>query len=348
MKMKAAVLSGEGNFDYREVDKPEPAPADVLIRVKAVGICGTDMELYRGTMPFLKTGLSKYPIIPGHEWSGVVEEVGSEVTAFQPGDRVTGDVSIGCGRCQDCKRGLYNLCENRREVGITGGKDGAYAQFLLMPEPFVYKVPDNVSFDAAALTEPAATMVKAIRKTPVPLGDVVLVMGAGPIGLLGLACAISAGAGFTIAADRKKPKLEVAKKLGADIVVNVLEEDLADVVGEATEGKGVDYLIEASGSTEACTLASSLVRGGGVINAVGIYEGPLPNYNMADVVLRDISVIGSVASPNAYEATIRLMASGRIRPELCISHRFGLSEIDEAIEVQEEDPDNRLKILLYP
>jgi len=348
VKMKAAVLLGEGNIEYREVNRPEPAPDDVLIKVKAVGICGTDMELYRGTMPFLKTGLSKYPIIPGHEWSGVVEEVGPEVASFQPGDRVTGDVSIGCGRCRDCKKGFYNLCRNRREVGISGGKDGAYAEFLVMPEPFVYKLPENVSFDAGALTEPAATMVKAIRKTPIALGDVVLVMGAGPIGLFGLAAAIAAGAGFTIVADRKKPKLEIAKKLGADIVVNVLEEDLADMVREETEGRGVDYLIEASGSAEACSLAPSLVRDGGTINAVGICEGPVANYNMSDVVLRDISVVGSVASPNAYEATLRLMASGRIRGEPCISHHFRLSEIDEAIKVQEEDPDNRLKILLHP
>ncbi len=348
MMMKAAVLEGKLECRYEDVPRPKPAAGEALCRVKAVGICGTDMELYRGTMPFLEMGLAKYPLIPGHEWSGVVEEVGEGVRGLSPGDRVTADVSIGCGGCVSCKRGLYNLCNNRREVGISGGKDGAFAEFITMPKAFLYKVPDHVSFDEAALTEPTATVVKAIQKTPIRLGDIVLVIGDGPIGLLGMQAARCGGAGHLIVAGLQEWKLKIAGELGADRVVNVNEESLCQVVMDTTDGTGVDYLIEASGSAEAIGQALSLARSGGVINVVGIYETAIPNYDMSDVVLRDISVIGSVASPNAYEATIRLIASGRIKTAPCISHRFALSEIDRALEVQQKLPAERLKILLYP
>ena len=229
MKMKAAVLTGVKKFNYMNVEKPELKPGEVLIKVKAVGICGTDMELYYGTMPFFKTGLSKYPLIPGHEWSGVVEKLGTEVTTFKSGDKVTGDVSIGCGKCINCKRGLYNLCTNRREVGISGGKDGAFAEFIVIPEQFTYKLPDTVSFDSAALTEPTATVVKSIYKAPIRLGDIVLVLGTGAIGLMGLQAAIAAGAGYTIIVGRKEPKLKIAKQFGADRVVNILKENLINM-----------------------------------------------------------------------------------------------------------------------
>ena len=348
MKMKAAVLSGVKKFKYMDVDRQEPKDGELLIRIKAVGICGTDMELYYGTMPFFKTGLSKYPLIPGHEWSGVVEKVGKGVASFKPGERVTGDVSIGCGKCINCKRGLYSCCKNRREVGISGGKDGAFAEFIVMPEQFTYKLPEAVSFDAGALTETTATVIKSIRRTPIPLGSVVLVLGAGPIGLMGLQASVVGGAGYSIVAARKDPKLKIAKQLGADRVVNVLKEDLLKVVKEISDGLGVDYCIEASGGIDMMAQASFLVRDGGIINIVGIYPTTIPNYDMSDVVLRDIALIGSVASPNAWEATLKLMGSGRIKTEPCITHRFKLEEIDKAIKVQEEAPPDRLKILLYP
>jgi len=346
--MKAAVLEGKLSVRYKDVPKPAPGPGEVLARVKAAGVCGTDMELFRGTMPFFETGLSRYPLIPGHEWSGIVEEVGEGVATLLPGDRVTGDVSIGCGRCVNCKSGLYNLCDHRQEVGISGGKDGAFAEFVKMPAPFLYKVPDGVSFDEAALAEPAATAVKAFRKTPLKLGDTALVVGDGPIGLLGVQAARCAGAGRLIAAGQQAWKLQLAAEFGADRVVNVNEEDLCSAVLAETNGRRIDYLLEASGSVAAIREAASLVRSGGTMNVVGIYEAPVPNYDMADLVLRDITLVGSVASPNAYEGTLRLLGAGRIRTAPCISHRFPLAEVARAFDVQQQSPATRLKILLHP
>jgi len=348
MKMKAVVLTGPGKVEYTDIERPQPKEGEVLVRVKTVGICGTDIELYNGTMPFFETGLSKYPLIPGHEWAGVVEDVGAGVTAFKNGDRVSGDVSIGCGKCVFCKQGYYNLCLNRREVGISGGKDGAYAEYVVMPAPYTYKLPDTVSFDAGAMIETTATVVKAIRHAPIPLGDITLVLGCGSVGLMGLQGAIAAGAGYTISADRQEPKLKIAREFGADRVVNTDEEDLGEVVKEVTGGMGVDYVMEASGSTALMARAPSLVRDAGIINAIGIYTSGIPEFDMSDIVLRNIRLFGSVASPNAYEATIRLVGTGRITPERCISHRFKLSEIEKAMAVQEQNPPNRIKILLYP
>lgn len=346
--MKAAVLTGVKKFEYRDIERPRPGPGEVLIRIKAVGICGTDKELYDGTMPFFEMGLSKYPLIPGHEWSGVIEEVGGDVVTFKPGDKVTGDVSIGCGKCLFCKRGLYSLCENRREVGISGGKDGAYADFLIMPEQFTYKLPDTLSFDEAAMAETSATVVKSIWKAPIKLGQTVLVLGAGPIGLMALQAAYAAGAGYTIVADRLTTKLDIALQLGADKVVNTSEEDLSDVVNDLTDQRGADYVMEASGSVELVSLAPSLTKNAGIINTIGIYTKKIPEFDLSDIVLRDITLSGSVASPNVYEATLRLMGSGQLKTEPCISHRFSLKDIAQAVNVLEQAQPDRIKIMLYP
>lgn len=346
--MKAAVITGRKRFEYKDVPKPSPGPSDCLAKVHAVGLCGTDMELYYGTMPYFEMGLSKYPIIPGHEWSGTIEEIGSNVTFLKACDRVTADVSIGCGLCVNCKKGRYNFCSNQREVGISGGKDGAFAEYIIMPEAFLYRIPEGISMDAATLVEPTATVVKSIRTTPVMLGDVALVLGAGPIGMVGFQAVKAAGASRVIVADKSDFKLNLAKELGADIVVNTDKENLAEIVTEVSNGQGVDYLLEATGNPALARQIPALVKRGGIINALGIYPENLKQFNMSDIVLRDIKLVGSVASPNAYEAALALIAAGRIKAEACITHRFKLSEVEKAIAVQERELDKRIKILLYP
>jgi 2-desacetyl-2-hydroxyethyl bacteriochlorophyllide A dehydrogenase len=346
--MKAAVITGRKIIEYKDVPKPTPGPRDCLAKVHAVGLCGTDMELYYGTMPYFEMGLSKYPIIPGHEWSGTVEAVGSEVTLFKVGDKVTADVSIGCGLCVNCKKGRYNFCSNQREVGISGGKEGAFAEYIIMPEAFLYSIPEGLSMEAATLVEPTATVVKSIRNTPVILGDVALVLGAGPIGMVGFQAVRAAGARRVILADLSDFKLNLAKELGADRIVNTAKENLTDVVEEESSGQGIDYLLEATGNAQLAAGIPALVRRGGTINVLGIYPEAIKQFNMSDIVLRDIRLVGSVASPNAYEAALALIAAGKIKAEACVTHRFKLSEVEKAIATQEKEIEKRIKILLYP
>jgi len=346
--MKAAVITGKKRFEYKDVPRPKPGPRDCLARVHAVGLCGTDMELYYGTMPYFEMGLSKYPIIPGHEWSGTVEEIGRDVTLFKIGDKVTADVSIGCGLCVNCKKGRYNFCLNQREVGISGGKDGAFAEYIIMPEAFLYRIPEGISMDAATLVEPTATVVKSVRNTPVMLGDVALVLGAGPIGMVGFQGIKAAGAACVIVADRSDFKLNLAKTLGADVVINTEKEALGKVVMKATGGQGVDYILEATGNANLAAEIPPLVKRGGTINVLGIFPETIKRFNMSDIVLRDVKLVGSVASPNAYEAALALIGAGRIKTEPCVTHRFKLSEVQKAVAVQEKEIDKRIKILLYP
>lgn len=344
--MKAAQLISPNTLKYHEVPEPKVGPNDVLIKTERVGICGTDLELFKGTMPFFKTGLSKYPIIPGHEWCGRVVEVGSAVQGFAPGDRVTGDVSVGCGTCPYCMEGLYHLCLHRAEVGISGGKDGACSEVFTMPYKHVFKVPESLSPEIAAVTEPTATVIKAIDRAPLRLGAIVLVLGDGPIGLLALQAANCAGSAFTMVSGTSDEKLKVARELGADLTINITRESLREAVMDHTRGLGADYVMECSGKAACFHEAVELVRPSGTICGIGICEHNLNNYDIARVVCQDITFVGTVASPNAFPRTIRLLASGRIKPHPLITHRMPLVEMAEAMNVMQEKADKRIKIML--
>ncbi len=346
--MKAVRLTGPGRLEYVDVPEPACGDEDVLIEVRCVGICGTDVEMYHGTMAYFKMGWTRYPITLGHEWSGVVVDRGQSVTELSIGDRVTGDVTIGCHRCDNCKRGFYNLCFSKAEVGLCRGKDGAFAEYLTMPALHAYRVPDALSFEEAAFVEPAATVVKAIRKAQFEPGAICVILGDGPIGLLALQAADACGAGKVILTGTLDEKLELGRRVGADLTINVRKQDLKAMIDEATDGVGADFVMEASGSVEAVQQAVEITRMGGTISIVGLHETPVPQLDMGNIVVRDLNLITSVASPNAFKQTIRLMEKRKIDARPLISHRFGLSEAARALEVQETRPAERTKIQLQP
>lgn len=346
--MYAFELTGPNEFQYVEKDRPSPGDDELLIRVHRVGICGTDVEMLRGTMPYFRLGWAHYPVILGHEWSGTVVEVGTAVSTFETGDQVTGDVSIGCGRCVNCMRGFYNLCTVKQEVGLCRGKDGAFAQFLAMPERHCYRIPEGVSLDDAALVEPSATVVKAVRKVGFEPGATVYVAGDGPIGLLAMQAAKACGAGWVVIGGTCPSKLELARKLGADASVDVRNENLDTFILDQTGGLGVDYAIEASGHNEALLDCIRVTRQGGTISVVGIYEHPIDGLDMGMAVVKDLSLCCSVASPNAFEPTMRLMAAGKIQVAPLVTHVLNLEEAPEAFEIQQSKPETRIKIHLRP
>jgi 2-desacetyl-2-hydroxyethyl bacteriochlorophyllide A dehydrogenase len=344
--MLAAQLTAKRTIRLAEVPTPKPGRDEVLIRVRASGLCYTDVELFNGTQPYFAMGLAHHPMIPGHEWSGEISELGEDVQQFRTGDRVTGDVSIGCTHCRFCLAGQYNLCVVKQEVGLCRGKDGAFAEFLTMPARHVYRLPDSLSFEEGAGVEPAATCVKGIHKTGLRAGDAVLVSGDGTIGLLGIQAAKAAGAGIVIATGTDEKKLALAKSLGAELTVDVRSQKPADIARDATGGFGVDLAMECSGQIPALRDCIQAVRMGGRLCVIGVYEKTYPDFPATDLVVRDITFVGSVASPNAFPETLRFMEQGRIRLAPLVTHTLPLGEIGRAFEIMENPSSGRIKILL--
>jgi L-iditol 2-dehydrogenase len=206
--MRALKITGKNQIGIYEVDMPEVGPNDVLTKVKYCGICGTDVAIYSGETNLVKSGLIKYPVRPGHEWSGIVEAVGREVKDIKPGDRVVGDTAVSCGFCKACLSGNYMLCGNLRCVGTINSWDGGFADYTLFPARHVYKIPDNIGLDEAAMIEPAALGMNALQKSGFKPGQTVLVIGTGAIGLLSATLANACGASKVILAglDRKSLK----------------------------------------------------------------------------------------------------------------------------------------------
>jgi 2-desacetyl-2-hydroxyethyl bacteriochlorophyllide A dehydrogenase len=344
--MEAARIFGPNDIRYVDVERPAYGPEDVLVRVKRAGVCGTDIAIYGGDMPYLKSGATVYPITPGHEWSGVVESVGADVTRYHPGDRVTGDVSLGCGQCDACLRGDFNLCPNRQEVGSFHNKDGAYAEYISIPAKHTYRLPEAVSFDAGAMTEPTATVVYTIERVGIEFGDIVVVQGTGSIGILAAQVAKAAGASLVVLTGRNDYKLQLAREVGVDLTINMQRESLEQRVQELTDGRGADVVIEASGVPSEIQRSPHLARLGGRIGVVGIYEEPIERFDISGIVLNDQTLHGTLASPRVFPGTLRMMATGRIQCEPLISHRFKLSQAEDAFRAMSEENPTRIKIML--
>lgn len=344
--MKAARIFGPNDIRYVDVEIPKYGDDDVLIQVKRAGVCGTDLSIFSGDMPYLKTGATTYPITPGHEWSGVVAEVGKNVKHLKKGDRATGDVSLGCGCCLSCLHGHFNLCPDRQEVGSFHNKDGGYAQYISMPARHTYKLPDEVSFDAGAMTEPTSTVVYTVERVGVYFGDVVIVQGTGSIGILAAQVAKSAGASIVILTGRNDYKLEIARKVGVDITINFQKEDITKCIMELTMGEGADVVIEASGVIEEIRRSSSLARLGGRIGVVGIYEKDIDGFDLSEIVLKDQTLHGTLASPRVFPKALKMMAKGRVKCDPLITHRFKLSDVEEAFRTTYEENATRIKIML--
>lgn len=346
--MHAFQLTGPGQYRFTEMPRPRLFERELLIRVHRVGLCGTDVEMLHGSMPYFRLGWAHYPVVLGHEWSGTVVEVGTAVEDFAVGDRVTGDVTIGCGSCPPCLRGQYNLCVVKQEVGLCRGKDGAFAQYLTMPARHCYRLPEGVSLDDGALVEPAATVVKAVCKANFEPGATVLVTGDGPIGLLAVQVALAHGAGWVVLSGADDRKLALGRQFGVHAAVNAMQEDVAAFVLDQTRGMGVDYALEASGSGAALKTTLEATRQGGTISVVGIYERPIDGIDLGMAVVKDLNLCCSVASPNSFEQTLRLMNAGRLVVSPLVTHVLPLEEAAEAFAMQENPKSQRVKIHLVP
>ena len=317
--MKALVLNQYKTLDLMDVPSPDAAPNEVLVRVRSCGICGSDVHGYDGS-----SGRRIPPVIMGHEASGVVAKVGAAVRAFDPGERVTFDSMICCRSCLFCRAGRPNLCEDRRVLGVSCGdyrQHGAFAEYVAVPDHVVFRVPDGVSFDEAAMVEPVSVAVHAVVRANPALGDRALVVGAGMIGLLTVQALRSAGCGRIFVTDLAADRLRLAKELGADETIQSGEgTDVPAVTRKMTGGLGADLVMEAVGIGETVAMSIDSVRKGGRVVLIGNIA-PTVGFGLQSVVTREIDVLGSCASSNDYPACLDMMQRGavRVRPVLSAS-----------------------------
>lgn len=344
--MKAARIFGPRDMKIVEAPVPELGAHDVLCRIVRAGVCGTDYAIYTGELSFVKTGLVKYPLTPGHEWSGTVEQVGPEVENFRPGDRVVGDTYVACGNCSFCATGNVYRCKKLRSVGTINAWDGAYAEYIMMPERHLFHLPANVSFENGALVEPAATALYSVTLAGVKIADAILILGSGPIGIMAAKLAKLSGAGKVIIAGRKDCKLKAALALGADAVVNTTKENLAEKAREYAGAYGVDRIIEASGSTELFKEALQLIKPGGVISCVAFYERPVDGFDIDRFVINDVTIRAVAGSQGMYPAVLKLMDLGLADFSSLITERHSLAEAPQIMRDMKQRNETRIKIML--
>lgn len=339
--MQAIVKEKKGpGFVFKRVKDPKPKEDEVLIKVKAVGICGTDVPILKGIREV------PIPLIPGHEFAGDIVEIGSKVKEFSVGDRVTPAIVINCGLCYYCRKGLETLCDNIIETGIH--VDGAFAEYVTIPEKVLHKLPENMTYEQGASIDPIASAYHPVKKACIGSEDTVVVFGPGPIGLYALQIAKAEGAKKVISVGVKgdEERLELAKKLGADYTVNLGEEDLLESISKLTDNRMADVVIEATGHPSVFDMVLSVVRKHGTVVMVGIFHEPA-TANIAQIVRREIQIKGSICYTWVdYKECIDLVKAGKVKVEPMISHTFDLKDMDKALEVI--DQRKAIKIIMYP
>jgi L-iditol 2-dehydrogenase len=335
---------GPGFLELREVAEPSPGPGEVLIEVKACGICGTDVHVLYDRFPYWP------PVILGHEFSGLIVEAGPGTGLFKTGDRVVGEPHTqACGHCYLCRTGNIQICPMKRSPGW--GIDGGFAKFLKMPERLLHRIPDNMSYDTAAAVEPTANTVHdVVERARMDAGDFVVVLGPGPIGLLAGLTARAAGARHVVmvgtAAD-EEVRLKKARELGFETVINIARDNPLDAVEALTGGAGADLVVECSGAPAAIASTVDLIRKKGRICVIGLTGKdaiPFP-WDKAAFKVCDVTFNLST-SYTSWDRTINLIASGRLPAGEVISHRLPLAEYRHAFE--EIEALRALKVLLIP
>lgn len=339
--MLAIVKETTGpEYAIKQVDMPKPKEGEVLIKVKAVGICGTDGPILKGVRPV------PLPLIPGHEFAGDVVEVGNGVKDFKVGDRVTPAIVIGCGHCYYCRKGLETLCDDILETGIH--VDGAFAEYVTVPAKVVHKLPDEMTYEEAASIDPIASAYRPVKKANIGSEDIVLIYGPGPIGLYTVQLAKAEGAKKIIVVGTKNnaERLKLAEELGADHTIMLGTVDLVEKIKELTNGRLADIVIECTGKVDVFDMSIDTVRKHGQIILVGIFHEPASS-NIDQIVRKEIIVKGSICyTYDEYKECMDLVNSGRVKVDPIISHTFDLKDIEKAIEVI--DQKQAIKIILYP
>lgn len=334
MKSLMKTARGAGNLEIRTISEPKPQDDEVLVKVEAAGICGTDVHIKHDQ------AFHTPPVVLGHEYSGTVVDIGSEVSTIQVGDEVVSPATAYCGQCHQCKTGHVNRCTapNKRILGVSRA-NGAFAQYLTVPEYIIHKVPDSVPLEEAALAEPTACVVHAlIEKSPICPGDVVVVQGPGTMGLLSLQVAKAMGAGKVIVTGMSSDRwrLDIAERTGADRTIDIEKEDPIDIVNDESLGIGADVVIEASGSCAACSQALEFVKVAGHVALLGVRGRPA-EVDLDQMIVKELTMTGTWGTiPSSWVTTLKLMASRKIAVAPLITHRLSLDEWEQGFELMED------------
>lgn len=321
--MKALMLADYRRLEYCDAPDPQIAPDEALVAVRACGICGSDVHGFDGS-----TGRRRPPLIMGHEASGVIAAVGANVCDWKPGDRVTFDSTIWCGRCAFCRAGQINLCDRRRVLGVSCDdyrRHGAFAQYVAIPQHILCRMPDGLTFEQAAMVEPVSIAVHAVGRTQIKLGDTAVVVGAGMIGSFVIQALRAAGCGRIIAVDLNRERLDFAQRLGADDAILADDPQAIAQIHAGAGGRGADAAFEVVGISPAVQTAIQAVRKGGQVTLVGnlAAEVALP---LQAVATRELTLRGCCASAGEYPACLDMIAQGKIDVDCLRSATAPLAE----------------------
>lgn len=343
--MKALLLTDVSRLEYVDVPTPEIGPDDVLVRVEACGICGSDVHGMDGS-----SGRRIPPLIMGHEMSGVITDTGSTVTTWSQGDRVVVDSTISCGECAYCAQGIVNLCDNRRVLGVSCAeyrRDGAFAEFVAVPQRVLYRLPDEVSFVEGAMVEPLSIAAHAVGRTTIGAKTSAVVVGTGMIGLLIVQALKAAGCGLIVAVDIDRARLERAAAMGARVISSADDADVGAEVRELTAGRGADAAFEVVGKSATVGLAVDSVRKGGAVVLVGNLD-PTVALPLQTVVTRQLTLHGTAASCGEYPWCLEMIARRQIDVEALVSAVAPIADGASWFQRLRDAEPGLMKVVLQP
>lgn len=350
--MQAVVVKGPHDVAYVDVPVPELRPFDILARVKYIGICGTDIEIVGGEMSLIKEGLIKYPVRIGHEWTGVVERVGSAVKDLKPGDRVMSDTWVSCGECDECKAGHYRQCPNIRALGTVHAWDGAYAKYIRLPMWQFHKLADSVSLEEAALIEPTSIAYHAVERTRIMQKEgfakeaTAVVFGTGPIGIAAVAVLKAKGTKKVIMVGRKDNKLAVAKEIGADITIKTSKDsDVVKDIMEVTDGLGADVVIETAGAPDCLVNGTKVLAPWGELSTLAFYPGTVDGIDF-NMLVNNCNNIYGVGGQTGVEDILKMIENGKMNLKPLVSHRFKWSEVVDVLMNAERYSSDKIKMIV--
>lgn len=344
--MKALVVNAPGKMEYQEVEKPVPGPYDVVSRVCCCGICGTDVEIYHGDTSLAENNLIHYPVRIGHEWSGIVESVGSEVKDFKPGDRVISDTGSSCGVCDACLHGDFRKCNKLVSLGTIGDyKEGAFAEYIVMHHWHMHKIPDSLTLEEAALVEPGTVALHALENSRATAGETILVTGTGVIGLMAVNLAKQMGLRVLLAG-RKPFKLDIGQQMGADHIINTEQEELPQAVMRATAGRGVDIFLDTTGSMSIVRHAMDLTTYAGRISLLAFYDDLLNMFDLNRLVMDHKSLLGCEGTDWCAPRVLELLKRTQIPLLPMITHRVAFEDAADAIRTARTNTAEKIKIMV--